>query len=503
MREDIESETNLFSTLSVPGGCSEFDRTPPIMKNLNRVGLLTLPVLAAGVCASHIAAQVPSGFGATPIFDEEFNGSSLDAKVWTYRGAGTVKHDCYIDSNAVSVADGHARIRIYTANNSQGVRTNYCGAITTQSGTFLHTYGYWEASVRYQYQPGMHCGFWLDSPFIRSPIVNNPQQSGTEMDVFEHIESASPTEYDHAVWWNGYGAYATGTSHEGKQSSLDDGNFHTFGLAWTPGSLTFYVDGVQTWHLSASDAAISNIPEYIILDTELTSASGVPSRGYGPLGSPSNPYMDVDYVRVYPYSTKTTSTTLSPIANVYVQDGVSATRNFSGSPTLLVENGAIGDKHNSYLKFDLSNITAPVLQATLYLTPVTVGESRTVAVANYVPDSKTVNVANYVPDNRWTARGITWNNQPAISARLSTGVNYGQGILTSFDVTAVAKAGKQFSVQIAGDNPSKSTASIAYGSQDNEAISYRPQLVVISGDSSSRQQPTADDHDGPHATHEP
>lgn len=131
------------------------------------------------------------------------------------------------------------------------------------------------------------------------------------MDVFEHIESAGRTEYDHAVWWNGYGAYSMGISHESAQNNLDDGNFHTFGLAWTPGSLTFYIDGAKTWHLSAGDVAISNIPEYIILDTELTSASGVPSGGYGPLGSSSNPYMEVDYVRVYPYSTNTTSTTLT------------------------------------------------------------------------------------------------------------------------------------------------------------------------------------------------
>lgn len=220
-----------------------------------------------------MAAQVPSGFDSTPIFDEEFDGNSLNSANWTYRGAGTVKHECYIDSSAVAVANGHLRIHIYTAKNSQGVQTNYCGAITTQSGTFLHTYGYWEVNVRYHYQPGMHCGFWVDSPLIRSPIINNPQQSGTEMDVFEHMESAGRTEYDHAVWWNGYGAYATGIAHEGKQSNLDDGNFHTFGLGWTPGSLTFYIDGVQTWHLPASDAAISNTPEYIILDTELTSSS--------------------------------------------------------------------------------------------------------------------------------------------------------------------------------------------------------------------------------------
>ena len=198
------------------------------------------------------------------------------------------------------------------------------------------------------------------------------------------------------------------------------------------------------------------------------------------MGSPSNPYMEVAYVRVYPYSTKTTSTTLSPIAEAYVQDGNAARTNFVGSPMLFVKNGAAGNKRNSYLKFDLSNITGRVLQATLYLTPAMVGESKAEDVANYVPDSKTVNVANYVPDNSWTASGITWNNQPSTSARLSTGINYGQGILTSFDVTAKAKAGKQFSVQIAGDTSSGSATAIAYGSQDNGTINYRPQLVIIS-----------------------
>lgn len=439
-----------------------------MMQNVKRALLLALSVLAAGTWVCCMAAQVPSGFGTTPIFDEEFNGNSLNTAIWTYRGEGTVKHDCFIDSSAVAVANGHLRIHIYTAKNPQGVRTNYCGAITTQSGTFLHTYGYWEVSVRYQYQPGMHCGFWVDSPLINSPIINNPQQSGTEMDVFEHIESAGRTEYDHAVWWNGYGAYSTGASHVGTQSNLDDGNFHTFGLAWTPGSLTFYVDGVQTWHLSASDVAISNIPEYIILDTELTSASGVPSGGYGPLGSSSNPYMEVDYVRVYPYSTKTTSTTLSPIADAYVQDGNAATTNFVGSPTLFVKRDATGYNQNSWLKFDLSQITTPVLQATLYLTPTAVGKNNVTTIASYVPD------------NSRTAKDITWTNQPAISARLSTGTNYAPHILTNFDVTAMAIAGKQFSVQIAGDASSGNPTSVAYGSQENGTTNYRPQLVIIS-----------------------
>lgn len=69
-----------------------------------------------------MAAQVPRGFGATPIFDEEFNEDSLNTTIWTYRGQGTVKHDCYIDSSAVAVANGHLRIHIYTAKNSRAYK---------------------------------------------------------------------------------------------------------------------------------------------------------------------------------------------------------------------------------------------------------------------------------------------------------------------------------------------------------------------------------------------
>ena len=434
--------------------------------------IVALGIATMAVCGSCMAAQVPSGFGTTPIFDEEFSGSSVDTKIWTYRHEGTVHRKCYFDSRAVAVENGHARIRIFTTNNSSRLQTNHCGGLTTESGTFLHTYGYWEASVRFQYRPGMQCGFWLQSPWNGS-IINNPQQAGVEMDVFEHIQSASVTSYDHAIWWNGSDPYTKGSAHIGSQNNLDDGNFHTFGLAWTPGSLTFYVDGIQTWHLSASDGAISNVADYIILDTELPSAEGVPSEGYGSLGSSANPYMDVDYVRVYPYSTKITSTTLSPIADAYVQDGAAAATKFPNTKTLVVKNGPAGSNRNVYLKFDLSQITAPVLQATLYLTP------------TEVEGHNITTVASYVPDDGWTDKDLTWNNQPAISIKLSTGTNYGVGLLTNFDITPVAAAGQQLSVQIAGEIRGDTPVSVEYGAQEHGIENYRPRLVVISGSSPS------------------
>lgn len=394
----------------------------------------------------------------------------MNTSVWTYRGEATLRNGCLIDSSAVNMKNGYVRISIYTGPNAQGQQTTYCGAITTQGGSFLHTYGYWEAGVRFQTQQGNLCAFWLQSPTTGS-IVGNPQQSGTEMDILEHnptIESASG--YDHAVIWNGYTRpYYQVATYTAKQSNLNDGNFHDVGLAWTPGNLTFYVDGQETWTLSASDAAISDIAEYIILDTELSSASSAPpAASYGPLGSSSNAYMDVDYVRVYPYTTNVVSTTLYDVADAYVQDGSYAAENLAGSTTLKVQGDTTGNNQNAYLKFDLSQIAGTVLQATLYLTPVSVGSGNI------------TNTLNYVADNSWTAGGITWNDQPQTSGQLSTGISFGPNILTNIDVTAQAKAGQTLSLQVAPDTPTGSATWVDYGSEENPTVGYRPRLVVIS-----------------------
>jgi len=257
------------------------------------VYLLAL-ALIAGRCAG---GQVPYGFESKPIFDEEFNQSTLDTKQWSYRGLGK-RDDCEVDPSAVAVGGGFARIRIYSTKTS-GKLTHYCGAISTQS-SFLHTYGYWEAAVRFKNRPGMQTSFWLQSPTI-GKIIGNPQKSGVEMDIFEHIASeTNPKGYDHALHWDGYQPEIhKSIAHKAAYDPLDDGQFHVFGLSWTPNKLTFYIDGKESWEAAGQDSAISKIAEYLILDTELPRANYVPVGGYGPLGSTENPYLDVDYVRVY------------------------------------------------------------------------------------------------------------------------------------------------------------------------------------------------------------
>ncbi len=447
-RDKLQSPKIFFSCLITGMG----------RKLANRVFLALAVAFLSG---APLLAQIPSGFSTTPSFDEEFNGTSLNTSSWYYRGSGYSNNSkCYITSNAVNVSNGYARFSLYTLNG-----THYCGVI---GSSFEQTFGYWEASIRVNFQQGIADAFWLQSPTI-GQTIGNPQQSGVELDIFEQYQTTA-IGLDNAMHWNGYtSGIEQSVNNNTIFKSLNDRNFHKFGLAWTPSSYTFYIDGQVVYVASSAQAAISDAPEYVILGAGLVAAAQAlcGPTGYGPLGSPRNASMDVDYVRVYPYAASITTTMLSPAANAYVRDGSYAGQNFGGSSTLAVQGGTSGNNQISFLKFDLTGLTGTVQQATLYLTPVTVSQTNT------------NNAVSYVANNSWAENTVTWNNQPGPSTAVSNGRVYSASTLTNFDVTAYAKSGQVMTVVIAPGTGSGNGAAVTYGSSENASTSYRPMLVVL------------------------
>lgn len=311
---------SLNSTLQVSGGTAPYfwslqSGTLPTGVTLSSAGVLSGTPTAMGDTTVTVSVSdssptpltsteqvalsvIPTGFTPTLALDEEFNEATLNTSLWDYRLG--VRDQCTQDPSAVAVANGYLRLSTYTTT-SNGAETHYCGAIDT-SKNYTHTYGYWEAAVRFQYQPAGQCSWWIQSP-TNGQNLNNPQASGMEMDVFEHTgTNPNALGYDHALHWDGYkSGIAQSMSTLRTLASLDDGNFHVFGVAWTPAGYTFYVDGQITWTVSNSQAPASSAAEYIIVDTELPSPTGIPAAGFGPLGASTNAHIDVDYVRIYPY----------------------------------------------------------------------------------------------------------------------------------------------------------------------------------------------------------
>lgn len=240
-------------------------------------------------------AAPPQGFAAKPVFADEFRGDALDLSRWEYRGLGP-RGLAIQTKDAVSVSNGHLVITTYSSRTTDGPEQVYSGMISTGEH-FKMRYGYWEASVRCHYTSGMQPAFWLQSSTIGKQIVN-PEQAGVELDIFEHVSGRpDPDTFDHALHWDGYAADHKSVARFFTQPGLSDGKFHTFGLAWTPESYSFYVDGKLTLQLGKGDAPISQAEESIILSTEIYRA--VPTDGYGTRET-STALFEVDYVRVYP-----------------------------------------------------------------------------------------------------------------------------------------------------------------------------------------------------------
>jgi beta-glucanase (GH16 family) len=233
----------------------------------------------AGIFAPCIGSSTTgaSGWG-TPVFDDEFNESSLDATKWSTgwfasgitTGANSLEQEC-MDPAQVSVSGGALNLTaIAKSETCGGVAQNYASGMVTTRGLFDFTYGYMEAKI---WLPGTTSiadwpAFWLIGP--------NWPTSG-EIDIMEGLGGQAEVHYHNT----------TGSLGPLIGSGNYAGSWHTFGANWQSGTVTYYYDGVNIGSL----ASTSTSPMYLILNlalsTSITSPNTVPAT------------MKVDYVRVW------------------------------------------------------------------------------------------------------------------------------------------------------------------------------------------------------------
>lgn len=215
------------------------------------------------------------------IWNDEFNGTTLDTTKWDYRYLGPRLKAINV-KEAVSLNGlGHLIIRTFTDGTNY-----YTGMIGTQN-KFENKFGYWECRMKAQKQQGHWSAFWLQSPTIGS-VIGDPGVSGTEIDIVEYATILGNI-VEHALHWDGYGQ---NEKVERKLTTVDgvSNNYQIYGLEWTQNEYIFYVNGKETWRTSK---AISLRPEYIVLSMEVDNWAGDISKA----ALPDSLY--VDYVRVY------------------------------------------------------------------------------------------------------------------------------------------------------------------------------------------------------------
>lgn len=223
------------------------------------------------------------------------------------------EHVCAVCNAAVDRAEGDTRGR-YTGGfetrkvvdkldeNGNPILNNIGRPIQEDDIIWSQAFGYYETRVRFPRKSGMWSAFWLQSTWQRK--IGNDGMDGTEIDVFESAflkYNDKVSRMGHALIWDGYSSESRSVAEVFNlgDNDLYDGNFHTFGLLWTPTYYVFYIDGQPTW--ATNGGGVSQVREFLRFTCEIDAGDE-----YGPHGMKIGAFdhegtgiFEVDYVRVY------------------------------------------------------------------------------------------------------------------------------------------------------------------------------------------------------------
>ena len=238
------------------------------------------------------------------VWSDEFAGSAGSApnpNNWTYDSGGTCGGSTpYTNTQSTANAslDGNGHLAI-TALDTNG---NYTSAQLDSVGHFSSQYGSIQASIELPAGAGLCSAFWMIGD--GSPTPATPCWPGCgEIDILEAL-SQLPNYAIFTMHGPTSDGSATFQQFESVASTLPDltAGFHTYGLTWTPATLTWTVDGVacasetkaQLIAANGPDAWVYDRPFHIILDLAVGNWAQSPDAT-----TPFPAKLLVDWVRVY------------------------------------------------------------------------------------------------------------------------------------------------------------------------------------------------------------
>jgi len=219
-------------------------------------------------------------------FSDEFDGTAVDADKWSNGfgwGDTAGNFAAWCDPSANVVSDGTLVQRADRLGAPQGGKFFSAACLHTRE-TFSQRYGYWEARIRVASGAGLHSAFW-------GKPAN--EQWPPELDVEEIGGDRPDTVIMSAHWRDGSGHRLKNQRYRGPDYS---GDFHVFGLEWSPSGSTWYVDGVERARISDGATEMSaQGPFYALLNLQVGLGGAVQPSAATPFPA----YQVVDYVRIW------------------------------------------------------------------------------------------------------------------------------------------------------------------------------------------------------------
>ena len=185
------------------------------------------------------------------VWEDEFNGSSLDTTSWSNEVAppGWVNNELqrYTNGRNVELRDGKLLIIAQKENNE------YTSARIITSGKRTFTYGLFEIKAKLPHGTGTWPALWM--------LGQNINEAGWpacgELDIMEHV--GKHPNFIHSTIHNnsGYGS----SPYTGIMEIKDPFNeYHVYGMEWTKDYIDFYIDSNLVYHYQPEVKNADNWP---------------------------------------------------------------------------------------------------------------------------------------------------------------------------------------------------------------------------------------------------
>ena len=264
----------------------------------------------SSACGGHPTLPKPGGGTWRCSFDDEFNGTALNTRIWTPQLTATSGFhsgpECYVNSPAtISVSGGslHLTVRRTSAPFTCGSPAHsfraqvIAGSVSTYD-KFAQTYGRFEVRAKFPAETvkGLQESIWLwpADPTRYGPVW---PMSG-EIDIAEAYSNYA----GHVVPYVHYVPMINDASVTNRYCAVQNPSaFHTYAVVWQPGTISISIDGascvVDHYHpmLPAMRPAPFNAPFMIAL----TQSLGTGRNAYSPSQTQLPATTQIDYVRVW------------------------------------------------------------------------------------------------------------------------------------------------------------------------------------------------------------
>lgn len=243
------------------------------------------------------------------VFQDNFTSHQVNTESWSRidyvnRGVSDWRKYQSTDAELVEMTGNSAKLwgryGDYTSQSDQtGANKTYaCGGLWTKD-TFSFQYGYVEVRAKFDTTQSCWPAIWL------LPTGNASWPTDGEIDIMEQV-SGKVYQTLHTLNENKKNNDESSSWQPSMNSNFIN-DYHTYGMLWEEGSITFTVDGKISYKKSFSESDVLNWPFdkegntfYLIVDQQIGGDwAGNPTDETTKFLEETGSAMEVDYVRVY------------------------------------------------------------------------------------------------------------------------------------------------------------------------------------------------------------